>query len=141
MNEGQHHPISRAYAANLFKELITVSKDTSNAGQKMLDLGEALVEARRTRLDISTRSIPGIEWFTLCFGGVLIILFAYLFVTDSLFVQIFGTGIIAIMISLNLYLVVVFSSPFSGDLKVSDLPMKNALETFDTIDNLYQSDG
>ena len=137
LDQGEHHPVTREYAANLFKELIKVSTVSSNAGQKILDLGQTLIEARRDRLDISARSIPAIEWFTLCTGGVLIILFSYLFVTDSLFVQVFGTGIIAIMISLNLYLVVVFSGPFSGDLKVSQLPMVKAIDTFNNIDSIY----
>lgn len=139
MDAGEHHPISRSYAANLFKEIIRVSETNGNAAQKMLDLGQDMIEARRERLDISSRSIPGIEWLVLCVGGILVILFSYMFVTDSLFVQLVGTGMIAIMISLNIYLVVAFGSPFSGNLKVSDTAFRRAIDTFNNIDIIYES--
>ena len=58
------------------------------------------------------------------------ILFSYLFVLDSIFVQITSTVIIATMIALNLYLVILFGNPFSGDLRVSDFPFRNALAFF-----------
>ena len=140
MTTGEHHPISRSYAANLFKEIVRVSENNGNAGQKMLDLGQSLVESRRERLDTSSRSIPVIEWIALCVGGVFVVLFSYFLVTDSLIVQMIGTGMITIMVCLNIYLVVAFASPFSGSLKVSDAPLRKALDTFDHIDIIYQKD-
>ena len=137
MSAGEHHPISRSYAANLFREIVRVSENNGNAAQKMLDLGQTLVETRRERLDSSTRSIPVIEWVALCVGGVLVTLFSYFLLSESFIVHAIGTGMITIMICLNIYLVVAFASPFSGNLRVSDTPFRKALETFDHIDNIY----
>jgi hypothetical protein len=58
------------------------------------------------------------------------ILFSYMFVMDSVFVQLIGTTLLATLIAINLFLVVMFASPFSGDLTVSNEPFRHALSVF-----------
>ena len=130
MDVGTNNLQSRRYAIDLFKGIIKAADFNPIVGPELLATGHSLLRERRERIDSAMREIPSVEWITLCIGGVLVILFSYLFVLDSIFVQITSTVIIATMIALNLYLVILFGNPFSGDLKVSDFPFRNALAFF-----------
>jgi hypothetical protein len=73
---------------------------------------------RRIRTSLATHGIPPLKWFVLVVGGVITVFFTYFFVVDSLKVQAAMTGLVALTIALNMYLVAMFGSPFSGDLRV-----------------------
>ncbi len=134
MDVGAAHPVARSYALSLFEDALKASKNGSLASAKLLDGVEDLWLERRDRIDQSTRTIPGIEWLALCAGGLLVTLFSYMFVLDSLLVQIAATTVISLMISLNLFLVVLFGHPHSGDLRVSSQPFAYSLVVFDAIE-------
>ena len=135
MDSGYHDPTAKRHLINLFDGIIKSSKKGDLIAQKMLDIAEDMWKSRRYRLNIASTPIPTIEWVALCLGGILIILLSYMFVMDSLHIQILATTSVSIMIALNLYLVVSFGNPFSGDLRVSNASFKNALDTFSEIDN------
>lgn len=135
MDVGVAHPVARSYALSLFEDALKASKNGSLASAKLLDGVEDLWLERRDRMDQSTRTIPGIEWFALCAGGLLVTLFSYMFVLDSLLVQIAATTVTSLMISLNLFLVVLFGHPHSGDLRVSSQPFAHALDVFDAFEH------
>ena len=130
MDVGSHNLESEQEAISLFKGIIKAANSNQTLGPQLLEITNSLWKERRERIDIAMREIPNVEWITLCIGGVLVILFSYLFILDSIFVQITSTVIIATMIALNLYLVVLFGNPFSGDLRVSDFPFRHALNAF-----------
>lgn len=139
MDAGSHDPTSRGYALKLFDDIIKSSKKGDTISQKMLDVADDMWQKRRERIDLASRQIPTIEWLSLCLGGILIILLSYMFVMDSIKIQILAVTSISTMISLNLFLIICFGNPFSGDLRVSDEPFKNALNTFSQIDNYNKS--
>jgi hypothetical protein len=66
----------------------------------------------------------------LCTGAVITVVFTYLFRLESLRVQVAMTGMIALLIALNLYLVVLFARPFSGDLHIDPVPFLTDLRIF-----------
>jgi Protein of unknown function (DUF4239) len=134
MDQRAHHPASKKYVDDIFREIMKSSKENSIISQELLDAAQNLWKKRRERLDLSARTIPPIEWFVLCGGGVLVILFSYMFVMDSLLVQLTGTVMLSAMIALNIFLVLLFANPFSGDVKVSEYPLVNALDAFQVID-------
>lgn len=136
MQDGVHHPTARRYVVNLFNAILKSADRESNIGSAFLASTQNLWKNRRERLDVAARSIPNVEWVALCVGGILVVVFSYMFVMDSLMVQLMGTIILSTMIALNILLVLLFGSPFSGDLRVSDYPFRNVLETFDDIDRL-----
>jgi hypothetical protein len=73
---------------------------------------------RRTRTFAASHGIPPLEWLVLITGGVITIAFTYFLRIDRLVVQAFMTAMLSLVISLNLYLVLMFGYPYSGDLKV-----------------------
>lgn len=130
MDNGRRDQGSHRQMLKLFAEIIELRRQKQDIASEMLNIVNDLWKARRERLDLSMHEIPTIEWVALCVGGVLMILFSYMFVMDSVFVQLIGTTLLATLIAINLFLVVMFASPFSGDLTVSNEPFRHALSVF-----------
>lgn len=75
--------------------------------------------ARRHRLLASQRGIPTLEWCVVILGGIVTVGLTYVFVFDDLRIQITLTALVALLISFNIFLILMFGYPFSGDVKVS----------------------
>jgi hypothetical protein len=65
---------------------------------------------------MATHGLPRVEWFVLIIGGIVTVAFTYFFGVENQKVQMIMTCMVSLLISLNLYLVVLFGAPFSGDL-------------------------
>jgi hypothetical protein len=59
-------------------------------------------------------------------GATVTIIFTYFFSTHTVRSQVVMTSLVAVTLGLNLYLIVVYSSPFSGDLKISPISFRLA---------------
>ena len=59
-------------------------------------------ENRRERTDQAEYGIPGIEWVVLLTGAIITIIFTYFFTTSLFKTQLFMTGLITLIISINL---------------------------------------
>ncbi|MBS1993512.1 MAG: DUF4239 domain-containing protein [Cyanobacteria bacterium SZAS LIN-3] len=77
-------------------------------------------DSRRARTNISGYGVPGVEWTVLIIGGIVTVVFTYFFGLENAKAQITMTAMVSLLISLNLYLVVLFGAPFSGDLSVGE---------------------
>lgn len=102
----------------------------TNVQATILDEMRTVGDARHTRLLGATPSYDPVLWFVLIFGGAIIVIFTYFFGLDDERIQILMTGLLAIILSLNIVLVSLFGTPFSGDVKVSALPFENDVRYF-----------
>ncbi len=75
--------------------------------------------ARRYRTVTAAQSFPGAEWFLLIAGGTITVAFTYFFKLDHTRVHVAMTSLVATIIALNLYMVLMFGYPYSGEVKVS----------------------
>ncbi|MBX9671596.1 MAG: DUF4239 domain-containing protein [Candidatus Obscuribacterales bacterium] len=78
-----------------------------------------LSDNRRTRLVTATHGIAPIMWVLLISGGVFTMVFTYFFGLENIVAQSIMTALIAITLSLNIWLVYLFGYPFSGDVNVT----------------------
>jgi hypothetical protein len=62
--------------------------------------------------------IAPIMWAVLITGGIFTVLFTYFFGVTNVKAQILMTVLVSITLSLNVFLVYLFGSPFSGDMAV-----------------------
>ena len=134
MDHGRNDPEARELTHRMFRDIADVEPASENLKAVyplLLQQGMELREQRRMRITIATHGLPAIEWIVLCIGAVVTVTFTYFFRLDSFRVQLAFTGMVAMMIALNLYLVVAFSSPFSGDLHVEPEPFRTDLEIFE----------
>lgn len=75
-------------------------------------------ENRRGRLNFAEYDIPSVEWFSLIVGGMITIAFTMFFSIEHLMGQAIMTAMVTFIVSLNLYLAFLFTTPYSGDVKV-----------------------
>ena len=105
----------------LMKEIREIEPVTEN--QKAL-YGSMLTsfinagESRRGRLNFAVYDIPNVEWFSLIVGGIITIAFTMFFSIEHLIGQAIMTAMVTFIVSLNLYLAFLFTTPYSGDVKV-----------------------
>jgi hypothetical protein len=77
-----------------------------------------LADSRRFRIVASVSSVPGVLWVVLVAGGVLIVMFSYFFSVASMKAQVIMTSMFVTCLSLNVLLVVLYSNPYRGDLRI-----------------------
>jgi hypothetical protein len=86
---------------------------------RMLEELSNLSDNRRTRLVTATHGVAPIMWVILLVGGVFTMIFTYFFGLENLIAQSIMTALIAITLSLNIFLIYLFGYPFSGDVNVT----------------------
>jgi Protein of unknown function (DUF4239) len=95
---------------------------------QMLTEYATLADSRRIRLVTAPGTVSGLLWTVLVVGGIITISFTFFFCVDSLASQLLMTSFVAVALSLNLYLVVINSKPFSGDFKVQPTSFRRAIK-------------
>ncbi len=135
MDDGKFSPECRSGALKLMKTLNHYEpKSSSEAGMYQNALSEAcmLWDNRRARVNSAQYGTPPEEWVVLLVGGIVTIIFTYFFGLDNLRLQMVMTGMISLLIGLNLLLVLWFGYPFSGDRKVHPTAFQVDKEIFTT---------
>lgn len=79
----------------------------------------SLWESRRSRIRETNYGLPTAEWVVLIVGASITVIFTYFFTIESGAIQLLMTGMMTLLVSMSLYLVLLFGYPFSGDLRVS----------------------
>lgn len=140
MENGEASPKAHQLMSRMWHTM-TAYKANGNAEQ---DFHTAILEelrlvgdARHTRLLGATPSYDPVLWFVLILGAAITVIFTYFFGLDNENIQILMTALIAIILSLNIILVSLFGSPFSGDVKVPPLPFENDVKYF--LDELHET--
>jgi ABC-type branched-subunit amino acid transport system permease subunit len=123
MDDVKECPAARSMALQLSKTLMDYEPKTQNQqiiyAQMVSDCSQ-FWQNRRDRINVATNGIPAVEWVTLIVGAVIAVFFTYFFGLQNLKLQIVMTAMITTLISLNLFLVLLFGYPFAGDLGVSN---------------------
>jgi hypothetical protein len=90
----------------------------ANLHQEMLSQISDLANSRRLRLIQGTHGISPVLWVVLIIGGVFTVIFTYFFGVEDLRIQAFMTVMVAMILSLNMFLISIFGYPYSGELAV-----------------------
>lgn len=136
MNRGEIHEEARDLSLSLVNEIAQYEPDTENLKAVYPLLVQQALEIRderRARTSMALYHLPAIEWVVLCAGAVITIVFTYFFRLESHRIQLAMTGMVALLIALNLYLIVLFAAPYSGDLRVKPDPILKDLQAFDNL--------
>jgi hypothetical protein len=100
------------------KEFAPVTPQEQCFYSAILESYDAMCAARRIRLANARGSVSPILWLVLVGGAVSTVGFTFVFGVEKLSSQILMTALVTIMLSLNIYLVIISSSPFGGDFKI-----------------------
>lgn len=101
--------------------------------QEALRLLAVVTDNRNERLDSSAGSMPGILWFVLIIGGLITLGYPAFFGSTNLVAQVLMTGALAELVALALLLGVAFDYPFTGEVRISPLPLDQALRQMPSV--------
>jgi hypothetical protein len=136
MAYGRTSEIARTRALELLrtiKRIEPVSENQKAIYPGLLSEISDFWDARRERISNANFGEPVIEWIVLIAGALITIALTFFFTIDSDGIHLIMRGMATIIIFMGLYLTFLFSSPFSGDLRVSSQP-------FDWIEGYARAD-
>ena len=85
---------------------------------QILDSMRTAGDCRHSRLLAAQPYYSPVLWLVLLLGSAITIIFTYFFGVENVRVQILMTALVTIVLSLNLSVVALFDTPFTGDVKV-----------------------
>ena len=88
-------------------------------------------ELRMLRIEGSRGGIPTVIWPPLILGAMAVIGFTYLFGTINLRAHVLMVGMLALVISLSIFLVWALQNPYRGVGQLAAEPFEDAIELFD----------
>lgn len=123
MGNDKSSSIARQNIYNLAEDILKIEPETEN--QKavypvMLTELISLWENRRHRIRKAEFGIPSVEWAVLLIGAAITIIFTTFFFIESHAIHQLMTAMITLLISMNLYLILLFGEPFSGDVRIQN---------------------
>lgn len=122
MSHGEHLPEARRACLELMRALrdwepSTESEKTIYAAA--LSAGSEFWDARRSRIMACQQNVPFLEWCAVLLGAFVTVGLTYFLVLDDVRIQVALTAMVAVLIGLNIFLILMFAYPFSGDVRVS----------------------
>ncbi len=130
MEKGETSSKASDLALSLFQTIRFIEPATEN--QKAIfpifvnQLSDFL-DSRRDRTRSNTFGEPAVEWIILIIGAIITITYTFFFTMESDGIHLIMRGMATLIILMSLYLILLFGSPFSGDLKVSPEPFKTMI--------------
>ncbi len=94
----------------------------------------SMTQNHRTRVIVSTHGVAPVMWLVLIVGGIFTVIFTYFFGVADVRVQGLMTLLVAITLSLNVYLVYVFGNPMASEFGVKPGPFQLDLTIFKSFD-------
>lgn len=135
MEEGKSSPRAQHIISEIWKtlsEFQPLSQRDIDLHTAILSEMDALADNRHIRLTAAEPAYDWIIWTVLIFGGAVLVVFTYFFGVENLAVQVLMTVLVTIALSLNLFVVALFDSPYAGDVKVAPTPFQRDLIEFGT---------
>jgi hypothetical protein len=119
----------------LWKEitrLAPVTQGEQSIQQQLVSEICSMTQNHRSRVISAARGVAPVMWLVLIVGGIFTVIFTYFFGVENIKVQALMTVLVAVTLSLNVYLVFVFANPMSADLGVKPGPFQLDLVIFDS---------
>jgi Protein of unknown function (DUF4239) len=125
MEKGETDTKAKDLAFSMLQTVKVIDPVTDNQKAiypNLLTLLSDFLDSRRERTRSTNFGEPAVEWIILIIGAVITITYTFFFTIDSDAIHLLMRGMATLMILMSLYLILLFGTPFSGDLKVSPEP-------------------
>lgn len=133
MEKGVGSPNAHKQMADIWNCMTQFQPKTqgeSNVQQSILAEIDELGDARHTRLLDAKPSFVPIIWTVLIVGAFVLVIFTYFFGVENMAVQVLMTALVTVVLSLNMIVIALFGTPYSGDVKVSANPFADDVVYF-----------
>lgn len=137
LREGKYSQKTFKTVFKLWKEITTYDPETQREQgiqQQLVAEICSMTQNHRTRVIASMRGVAPVMWFVLVTGGIFTIIFTYFFGVANMRIQSLMTILVAMTLSLNVYLVYVFGNPMATDLGIKPGPFQLDLLIFESFE-------
>jgi hypothetical protein len=127
MNDGRGSPKTEDIYVRIWLEARALSPVTAKEAalyKELLDQMSAFTRYRRDRIFLINGSLPLVFWWSIGFGGVLLLTGIYYLGIGTSRNQVVMDMVVIGMLFITLYLAVEFNGPFQGDLRISPRPFE-----------------
>jgi hypothetical protein len=131
MEKGEISTKARDLAFSMLQIVKVIEPKTENQKAiypNLLTLLSDFLDSRRERTRSANFGEPPIEWVILIIGAIITITYTFFFTMESDIIHLLMRGMATLMILMSLYLILLFGTPFSGDLKVSPEPFRTIIK-------------
>lgn len=131
MEKGETSTKARDLAFSMLQIVKVIEPKTENQKAiypNLLTLLSDFLDSRRERTRSANFGEPPVEWIILIIGAIITITYTFFFTMESNTIHLLMRGMATLMILMSLYLILLFGTPFSGDLKVSPEPFKTIIK-------------
>ena len=90
----------------------------SNIHQVLVGSMTTFGEARRSRVAQMQTRMPDVLWLVIFIGALVTLVFSFFFSLNNLKMQLAMTALLTYVLFMNLFLLISFNEPFSGDVRV-----------------------
>lgn len=134
MSKGKASDTTEAKISALWTDVIACSAPVNNQStpvqEELLNCVRTTADRRHDRLFQLNVGLWPVLWAVLIMGNATIVVFTYFFAMKHIASQMIMVGLLSFMLSVNVYLVIDFSSPFDGACSVQPVPLRHQLERF-----------
>jgi hypothetical protein len=133
MDRGQSSPAAFDALGQMFATLEGVHDLTPTQEQFLADALDRLndvTERRAERISASEESTPSVLWAAIILGGIVTLGFALLFGVANEHLHYLMVGGFAAVLAIQIFVILVLSHPFSGDVRVSPEPFAHVVRDF-----------
>ncbi len=137
LREGKYSQKTFRTVFRIWKEITTfnpVTEREQNLQQQLVAEICSMTQNHRTRVISSIKGVAPVMWFVLITGGIFTVIFTYFFGVPDMRVQSLMTCLVAVTLSLNVYLVFVFGNPMATDLGINPGPFQLDLMIFESFE-------
>jgi hypothetical protein len=135
MARGRHSEATLAKLTTLYDVLVAATPDTPRGAvllSALLDQLDSVTDARRSRLTLAQGVFPGVIWGVLIVGGMMTLGFTFFFALENLSAQALMTAMLALLVTLALFVALTVDHAFTGPISVSPEALELILEDFAT---------
>jgi hypothetical protein len=130
MRRGESIEQESSHLTKVWRDVIRiepVSQSETAHYSEVISKVNDLASARTARIAAADYHIPGELWVMLLGGGVIVLVFTYLFPTPDAVLHSVLIGLMGALLAFVLYLIFAMEHPFVGTIAVSDHPYVNVL--------------
>ena len=129
-------PEARAQVVQIYRQFAQMPRSTEGSAinHEFLSQFSVVTAARNKRTLQAGESVPWVLWLGLIGGATIVILMSALIFMDVPWPHMIGSGVLALMIGMLLFVTIILSKPFQGALALAPEPFEHSLSVYKSVD-------
>jgi hypothetical protein len=129
-------PEARAQVVEIYRQFAEMPRATeaSSINHEFLNQFSVVTAARNKRTLQAGESVPWVLWLGLIGGATIVLLMSAFIYMDVPWPHMVGSGVLALMIGMLLFVTIILAKPFQGALALAPEPFEHSLGVYKSVD-------